>query len=186
MSLVKAKLVPPFFESTSVVAAIPTYLPTYLSPSQVQTLKRQADATTIIILVGNKLDLATSPTSTASEETSAPSASSSKRRVPKEMAERYAEEEGLMFMEASAKTGEGVEELFMEVGEWSKSPILSPRWIRFSLNVLPLFDSSQTTPHRSYTSQLQSQRRQARFRCRRKGPTSVLLLRSEVASELCM
>jgi Ras-related protein Rab-5C len=69
----------------------------------VQTLKRQADPGIVIILVGNKIDLC------AEDE--------SKRRVPREVAEKYAKEEGLLFMEASAKTGEGVQELFVEVGE---------------------------------------------------------------------
>lgn len=50
------------------------------------------------MLVGNKLDLEGS------------------RKVPKELAERFAEEEGLLFVEASAKTGDGVEGLFMEIG----------------------------------------------------------------------
>ncbi len=51
------------------------------------------------MLVGNKLDMETS------------------RKTPKELGERFAEEEGLLFTEASAKTGDGVEDLFMEIGE---------------------------------------------------------------------
>lgn len=50
------------------------------------------------MLVGNKSDLENS------------------RKIPKEMGELFAEEEGLLFGEASAKTGEGVEGLFMEIG----------------------------------------------------------------------
>jgi len=50
------------------------------------------------MLVGNKSDL------------------ESQRKIPKEMGELFAEEEGLLFGEASAKTGEGVEGLFMEIG----------------------------------------------------------------------
>jgi hypothetical protein len=70
----------------------------------VQTLRRQADPSITIILVGNKLDLA--PTSRGTE---------------RELAEAYAEEEGLLFVEASAKTGENVQEVFMQVvspGRW--------------------------------------------------------------------
>jgi Ras-related protein Rab-5C len=52
------------------------------------------------MLVGNKSDLAAN------------------RRTSKEMGEAYAQEEGLLFAEASAKSGEGVEEIFMEIGEW--------------------------------------------------------------------
>jgi Ras-related protein Rab-5C len=50
------------------------------------------------MLVGNKSDL------------------SSARKTPRELGERFAEEEGLLFAEASAKSGEGVEGLFMEIG----------------------------------------------------------------------
>lgn len=51
------------------------------------------------MLVGNKSDL------------------DSARKTPRELAERFAEEEGLLFAEASAKTGDGVQELFMEIGK---------------------------------------------------------------------
>jgi Ras-related protein Rab-5C len=50
------------------------------------------------MLVGNKSDLA------------------SNRKTPRELAEQFAQEEGLLFVEASAKSGEGVEALFMEIG----------------------------------------------------------------------
>ena len=60
------------------------------------------------MLVGNKSDLENS------------------RKIPKEMGELFAEEEGLLFGEASAKTGDGVEGLFMEIG-------------MFDLSLLPSF-----------------------------------------------
>jgi len=65
------------------------------------------------MLVGNKSDLENS------------------RKIPKEMGELFAEEEGLLFGEASAKTGEGVEGLFMEIGAFFPPslflfPFLSP------------------------------------------------------------
>jgi hypothetical protein len=66
--------------------------------SWVRELQRQADPSTIIMLVGNKSDLA------------------SNRKTPRELAEQFAQEEGLLFVEASAKSGEGVEALFMEIG----------------------------------------------------------------------
>lgn len=50
------------------------------------------------MLVGNKSDLASS------------------RKTSRELGERFAEEEGLLFAEASAKSGEGVEGLFMDIG----------------------------------------------------------------------
>lgn len=40
------------------------------------------------------------------------------RQVPREMAEAYAKEEGLLFAEASAKTGDGVNDLFLTLGEY--------------------------------------------------------------------
>ena len=50
------------------------------------------------MLVGNKSDM------------------ESQRKTSRELGERFAEEEGLLFAEASAKTGDGVEELFMDIG----------------------------------------------------------------------
>lgn len=63
-------------------------------------LKRQADPSIVIMLVGNKVDLA------------------SQRKVPRELAAEFARDEELLFAEASAKTGDGVEDFFMEIGEW--------------------------------------------------------------------
>lgn len=65
-----------------------------------EELRRQADQI-IICLAGNKLDLA-----------------STQRAVTKEEAEKYAEEEGLIHCEVSAKTGEGVQELFVAIGQF--------------------------------------------------------------------
>jgi Ras-related protein Rab-5C len=56
------------------------------------------------MLVGNKSDL------------------SSARKTSRELGERFAEEEGLLFAEASAKSGEGVEGLFMEIGQFLSCP----------------------------------------------------------------
>ncbi len=63
-------------------------------------LKRQADPSIVIMLVGNKADMA------------------SQRKVPRELAAEFARDEELLFAEASAKTGDGVEDFFMEIGEW--------------------------------------------------------------------
>jgi len=67
--------------------------------SWIRELQRQADPSIIIALCGNKTDLA------------------ARRQVTQEEAQKYAEEEGLMWCEASAKTGEGVQDIFMTIGE---------------------------------------------------------------------
>ncbi|CAD6585089.1 MAG: GTP-binding protein of the rab/ypt [Tremellales sp. Tagirdzhanova-0007] len=74
--------------------------------SWVRELQRQADPSIVIMLVGNKLDLESS------------------RKTSRETGARFAEEEGLLFTEASAKTGEGVQELFMEIA--GKLPLAPP------------------------------------------------------------
>jgi Ras-related protein Rab-5C len=40
------------------------------------------------------------------------------RQVSREEAQAYASESGLLFAETSAKTGEGVVDVFTEIGEW--------------------------------------------------------------------
>lgn len=74
--------------------------------SWVRELQRQADPSIVIMLVGNKTDM------------------DSQRKTSREIGEQYAKEEGLLFAEASAKTGEGVEELFMEIAK--KLPLAPP------------------------------------------------------------
>src|SRR5258706_1618282 len=69
--------------------------------SWVRELQRQADPSIVIALCGNKTDLA------------------ARRQVTQEEAQKYAEEEGLMWMEASAKTGEGVQDIFMAIGTYA-------------------------------------------------------------------
>ncbi|BGP58115.1 hypothetical protein JCM8202_006183 [Rhodotorula sphaerocarpa] len=75
--------------------------------SWIAELQRQADPGITVMLVGNKLDLA--------EE---------QRQVSTEEAEKFAADEGLMFMEVSAKTAEGVKDVFDQIAE--KMPIDSP------------------------------------------------------------
>ncbi|KAH9835667.1 GTP-binding protein ypt5 [Rhodofomes roseus] len=104
----------------------------------VKELQRQANPNIVIALAGNKVDLVQSSTAPAAAATSesedeaddatatpgeAPASgeSDSLRQVPREEAEAYAQEAGLLFFETSAKTGEGIVELFTEIAK--KIPI---------------------------------------------------------------
>lgn len=66
--------------------------------SWIRELQRQADPNIVIALCGNKVDLA------------------ARRQVSQEDAKKYAEEEGLMWGETSAKSGEGVSDIFTSIG----------------------------------------------------------------------
>jgi len=72
----------------------------------IRELQRQADPSIVIALCGNKLDLA------------------ARRQVTQEEAQKYAEEEGLMWAETSAKSGEGVQEIFAAIAK--KLPLTAP------------------------------------------------------------
>ncbi|KAF8272983.1 GTP-binding protein RAB5 [Lactarius quietus] len=65
----------------------------------IRELQRQADPSIVIALCGNKLDLA------------------ARRQVTQEEAQKYAEEEGLMWAETSAKNGEGVADIFTRIAK---------------------------------------------------------------------
>jgi Ras-related protein Rab-5C len=88
----------------------------------VAELQRQASPGIVIALVGNKLDLV-NPSEPASEEgasegeegAAAAEDSDDPRKVPSKTAKAYAEEEGLLFFETSAKTGERVAEVFTAI-----------------------------------------------------------------------
>jgi len=72
----------------------------------IRELQRQADPSIIIALCGNKADL------------------SPRRQVSEDEAKKYAEEEGLMWSETSAKTGDGVREVFYNIA--MKLPLVKP------------------------------------------------------------
>lgn len=65
----------------------------------------------------------TSPAAPAAEETKTSVKETTTRQVSREDAEAYAREAGgLLFFEASAKTGKGVQEIFTEIGTFSLPP----------------------------------------------------------------
>src|SRR5882757_2915909 len=66
--------------------------------SWIRELQRQADPSIVIALCGNKTDL------------------HARRQVSQEEAKKYADEEGLMWGETSAKSGEGVSDIFTAIG----------------------------------------------------------------------
>ena len=74
----------------------------------------------IIALCGNKSDLA------------------ARRQVTQEEAKKYAEEEGLMWGETSAKSGEGVTEIFTDIG--------SSPWTLILISLLNMLRHSQEAP----------------------------------------
>jgi len=106
--------------------------------SWVKELQRQANPNIVIALCGNKVDLVQPSTSSSSlgtsdaedeaddatatpGETLGGEAAESLRQVPRDEAQAYATEAGLLFYETSAKTGEGVVEVFTEIAK--KIPI---------------------------------------------------------------
>jgi len=109
--------------------------------SWVKELQRQSNPNIVIAFVGNKVDLVQRSSSVADESTSTISPNpvddeaddatatpdtsaegfSGKRQVPRDEAAAYAAENNLLFFETSAKTGEGVVEVFTEIA--TKIPI---------------------------------------------------------------
>jgi Ras-related protein Rab-2A len=114
-------------------------------PSWLSDLRAHSDPSVVIILIGNKSDLdesdlppaadsttelsptstlPPSPTSSTDSPSSAPAAtaaslSNSTREVSRREAEEFAKREGLFFLETSAKTGKGINEVSFSVDKSS-------------------------------------------------------------------
>jgi GTPase SAR1 family protein len=135
--------------------------------SWVKELQRQANPNIVIALAGNKVDLVTSSspttpatpssetedepddaTATPGETPSTPNAAETEgvRQVPKEEAQAYATEANLLFFETSAKTGEGVVEIFTEIGS-SYQHISMRSWLDDQLYLR----NSQEDTHRTHS-----------------------------------
>lgn len=85
---------------------------TFLSAtSWLHDLRQIAEEGIIVVLVGNKSDLASASTVSGESE-------DNRRQVTKEEAEEWCRQNGVMrYVETSAKSGEGVERAFLEVAE---------------------------------------------------------------------
>ncbi|KAF2744538.1 ras-domain-containing protein [Sporormia fimetaria CBS 119925] len=85
---------------------------TFLSAtSWLSDLRAIAEEGIVVVLVGNKSDLASASTVSGND-------SENKRQVTKEEAEAWCKANGVMeYVETSAKSGEGVERAFLEVAE---------------------------------------------------------------------
>lgn len=86
--------------------------------SWLQDLRQLAEKDIVIILVGNKSDLAGSSLVPDKAQADGKREQSNKRAVTKEEAEEWCQRNGvLQYVETSAKSGEGVERAFLEVAE---------------------------------------------------------------------
>lgn len=111
----------------------------------------------------DEADDATATPEDATNDSAANSAN--KRQVSREEAEAYAKEMGLLFSETSAKTGEGVVEVFTEIGE--SIPIhgrLSCKGA-YADKMYAFCMYSQSYSYRSALGQLASQPRRTRWSC---------------------
>merc|ERR1712066_957293 len=71
----------------------------------------------VIALAGNKVDLCQDTSTGGDQEQSTENAQNTRRAVEREEAQAYANENKLIFYETSAKTGEMVHDLFLQIAQ---------------------------------------------------------------------
>jgi Ras-related protein Rab-5C len=91
----------------------------------VAELQRQASPGIVIALVGNKLDLAGPPDASSPGEEE----EEDRRAISTSEAKAYAEEEGLLFYETSAKSGENVQAVFEAIANAIPESTLKPKTV---------------------------------------------------------
>jgi len=120
-----ASLAPMYYRNAqSALVVYDITKPTSLTKAKhwVAELQRQASPGIVIALVGNKLDLA-GPSGDDDDEEEG----EDRRAIATDEAKKYAEEEGLLFYETSAKTGENVQTVFEAIANAIPESTLKPR-----------------------------------------------------------
>ncbi|GKT27759.1 Small GTPase like protein, partial [Aduncisulcus paluster] len=93
-------LTPMYFRDASVVIIVFDLTESFERSKEVfEFVMKEAMKNSIVVFVGNKIDLVES------------------RKVDKSTAEEFATENNILYFETSAKTGEGVEEMFLQIAE---------------------------------------------------------------------
>jgi Ras-related protein Rab-5C len=119
-----ASLAPMYYRNAqSALVVYDITKPTSLTKAKhwVAELQRQASPGIVIALVGNKLDLA------GVAEDAEEGAEEDRRAISTAEAKAYADEEGLLFYETSAKSGENVQQIFEAIANAIPESTLKPR-----------------------------------------------------------